>query len=229
MRFLALLGCLLPLALAGCGDSDHKSANVESGDTTGGAAGGDTANGAATMTSDGNSLADDVLLTLEGKHEILGGGARLNVQELRPLVLLTVTTIYPNNHDDLVLLQLGMNGVQNVMGQHSETLTSVVPDVNADAAENAVAAVQAYIGQVSYISQSGTLDVTLSSDGKIEGRVYAQLAPEVTAGSADSTATPVDISGYFSGKWSLICSSPVLNLPGDHSTPDSAYCKNLMF
>lgn len=222
MRFLALLGCLLPLALAGCGDSDHESPDAETGDT----GAGDTTDGtAAGMTADNNALADDVLLTLDDQHQILGGGARLDVKELRPLVLLTVTTVYPTNHDDLILLQLGVNGVEHVMGQHTELLTSLVPAVNADAAENAVASAQAYIGQVSYISQSGTLDVTLSNDGRIEGRFAAQLIAE----GEGSTAAPLDISGYFSGKWSLICSSPVLNLPGDHSTPNTAYCRNLPF
>jgi hypothetical protein len=220
MRFLALLGCLLPLALAGCGDSDHKPPAAEAGDSS------DTSNGdVADMTSDGNMLADDVLLTLDDEHQVLGGGARLDVKELRPLVLLTVTTVYPKNHDDLILLQLGMNGVEHAMGQHTAALTSLVPDANADVAENAVASAQAYIGQVSYISQSGTLDVTLSNDGKIEGRFAAQLTPE----GEGSSAAPLDMSGYFSGKWSRLCSSPVLNLPGDHSTPNSAYCRNLPF
>ena len=223
MRFLALLGCLLPLALAGCGDSDPKPADAETGDTTPGDTSEGTSTGASGMTSDGNSLADDVLLTLEGDHEILGGGARLDVKEARSLVLLTVTTVYPNNHDDLVLLQLGMQGVENAMGEHTESLTSSV---------DAVALAQAYIGRVSYISQSGTITVTLSNDGKLEGHFDAQLAPYVAEGTTDAAtlaAQPMDMSGYFSGKWSLICSSPVPNLPGDHSTPNSAYCRNLTF
>ena len=199
----------MALALAGCGDSDHKSANDEAGDTPAGdTPAGDTA-------SDGNALADDVLLTLEGKHEVLGGGARLNVEEAQPLVLLTITTVYPNNHDDLILLQLGLDGVEHAMGQHTENLTG---------GRDAVAVAQAYIAQVSYTSQSGTLDVTLSSDGKLDGHFDAQLTPDDS-----STAQPLDISGYFAGKWSLICSSPVPSLPGDHSTPNSAYCKNLTF
>jgi len=215
MRFLALLGCLLPLALAGCGDSDHKSANPESGDTEG-----DTGNDAE-MTSNENALADDVLLTLEGKHEVLGGGARLDVQEARPLVRLTVTTVYPNNHNDLILLQLGLDGVENAMGQHTENLTST---------KDAVAVAQAYIGQVSYTSQSGTIDVTLSKDGTLEGHFDAQLTSDPDPNTdAPGTAPPIEMSGYFSGKWSLICSSPVPNLPGDHSTPNSAYCRNLTF
>lgn len=221
MRFLALLGCLLPLALAGCGDSDKKSANAETGDT----AAGDTPAGdsASEMSSNGNALADEVLLTLEGDREVLGGGARLEVKEERQVVLLTVTTVYPNNHDDLILLQLELDGVENAMGQHTENLTSAM---------GAAAVAQAYIGRVSYTSQSGTIDVRLSNDGKLEGHFDAQLTPDVPEGSTDAAtlaAKPLDLSGYFSGKWSLICSSPVQILPGDHSTPDSAYCKNLKF
>jgi hypothetical protein len=214
MRFSALLGCLLPLALAGCGDSDHKSADAPTGDSPAGDS--PAGDGAGEMTSDNNALADDVLLTLDGKHEILGGGARLTVKELTPLVLLTVTTVYPNNHDDLILLQLGVDGVEHAMGQHTQGLMGT---------KDALAVAQAYIGQVSYTSQSGTLDVTLGNDGKIEGHFDARLTPDAE-GSSDE---PLDMSGYFSGKWSLICSSPVLNLPGDHSTPDSAYCRNLTF
>jgi hypothetical protein len=215
MRFSALLGCLLPLVLAGCGDSDHKSANVPSEEAT---EGGSPADGASEMSSDVNGLADDVLLTLDEKetHQVLGGSARLDVKELRELVLLTVTTVYPNNHDDLVLLQLELDGVENAMGQHTETFTST---------EDAVALAQAYINQVSYTSQSGTLDVTLSGDGKIVGHFDARLAPD----EEGSPAEPIDMAGYFSGKWSLLCSSPVPNLPGDHSTPNSAFCRNLTF
>jgi hypothetical protein len=227
MRFLALLGCLLPLALAGCGDSGKKSANAETGDTTpGDGSEGATDNGASGMTSDGsdsanNALADDVLLTLAGDREVLGGGARLDVIEGRQIVPLTVTTVYPNNHYDLILLQLELNGVENAMGEHTENLTGAL---------DATAVAQAYIKQISYTSQSGTLDVTLSNDGKLEGRFDAQLTPDVPEGTTDAAtlaAKPIDLSGYFSGKWSLICRSPVQILPGDHSTPDSAYCRNL--
>ncbi|HVZ31386.1 MAG TPA: hypothetical protein VG963_03115 [Polyangiaceae bacterium] len=223
MRFLALLGCLLPLALAGCGDSDHPPSNAETGgDSPEGGTGSDAAGMPSGDAAQENELADDVLLTLEGKHEVLGGGARLDVKEARQVVLLTVTTVYPNNHDDLILLQLELNGVENAMGQHTENLTSTM---------DAVAVVQAYIGQVSYTSQSGTLDVTLSNDGKLEGRFSAQLTPDAEDSTDPATlaAQPFDMSGHFAGKWSLICSSPVLALPGDHSTPDSAYCRNLTF
>lgn len=214
------------MALAGCGDSDKKSANAETGDT----APGDSSDAmtsadssSANNTSADNALADDVLLTLEGDREVLGGGARLDVIEGRQVVPLTVTTVYPNNHNDLILLQLELNGVENAMGQHTENLTS---------ATDATASAQAYIRQISYTSQSGTLDVTLSNDGKLEGHFDAQLTPDVPEGTTDAAtlaAKPIELSGYFSGKWSLICRSPVQILPGDHSTPDSAYCKNLKF
>jgi hypothetical protein len=221
MRFLALLGCLLPLALAGCGDSGHKSPNAEAGDTSGGDTSSDaemtSTEGSAENAAPENALADDVLLTLDGKHEVLGGGARLEVKELQPLVLLAVTTIFPSNHDNLLMLQLGVQGVENVVGQHTEQLTNT---------KDAVTYAYAYIDQVSYSSQSGTLDVTLSSDGTLEGHFDAQLVPDPAAGG---DASPLGFSGYFSGKWSLLCSSPVLILPGDHSVSDSPYCKNLQF
>jgi hypothetical protein len=219
MRFSALLACLLPLALAGCGDSDPKTATVpEDEPAEGSPADGSPADGADPMTSDGNELINDVLLTLDEKeeHQVLGGGARLDVKELRKVVLLTVTTVYPNNHDDLVLLQLELDGVENAMGQHTENLADT---------QDTVAIAQAYIDQVSYTSQSGTIDVTLSNVGKIEGHFAAQLTPD----EEGSAAEPREMSGYFAGKWSLLCSSPVLNLPGDHSISNSAYCRNLTF
>lgn len=216
MRFLALLGCLLPLALAGCGDSDHEAASSPSG--------GDSADDAAAdpagMNVGEDSLADDVLLTLDDKHEILGGAARLEVRELDPLVRLTVTTVYPNNHDNLILIQLGVQGVEHVMGQHTESFTST---------EDGVALAVAYLDQISYSSQSGSLDVTLTNDGKLEGRFSAQLSPDAVVGTDPAAADPIDIAGHFAGKWSVLCRSPVLNLPGDHSTADSAYCRNLKF
>jgi hypothetical protein len=221
MRFLALLACLLPLALAGCGNSDHGSAGASDGD---GSAGGGSANdieGDSAGTSSGEDvLADDVLLTIDGNHEVLGGAARIEVRELDPLVRLTVTTVFPTNHDDLILIQLGVQGVENMMGQHIESFTST---------EDGAALAVAYLKQVSYSSQSGSLDVTLSNDGKLEGRFDAQLTPDALAGEAPPAAEPLSIAGHFAGKWSVLCRSPVLNLPGDHSTSDSAYCRNLEF
>jgi hypothetical protein len=94
-----------------------------------------------------------------------------------------------------------------------------------------LAVARAYSWQASYSSKSATIDVTLTNDSKLEWRFAAQLTPdtEISSDPATLAAQPLDVSGYFSGKWSLICSSPVQILPGDHSTPDSAYCKNLTF
>ena len=140
------------------------------------------------------------------------------------MVNLAVTTVFDSNHDDLVELHLALDGVKNAMGFHRAEFAS--------AANNPALAV-AYLERVSYSSQSGTLEVTLKNDRTIEGRFAAMLSQDATPGGDPALAPPpVDdfgISGTFSGTWSVVCRSPVIGLPGDHSVADSPYCNNLAF
>src|SRR5437868_855154 len=79
--------------LAGCGDSKHESPAASA--------------GATSMPPSGVSRSESaVQLTLDGVHEVLSGGAQLDVRELRPVVNLVVTTLFESNHNDLLEVHL---------------------------------------------------------------------------------------------------------------------------
>jgi hypothetical protein len=221
-EFFGWLSALAALFLgAGCGSGD-KPAN---GDPSG--AGGSVSGGPGAAAGDRAAANESTVeLTLDGPREdqLLRGGARLEVRELNPVVNLAVTTVFDVNHDDLVELHLALDGVENAMGFHRAEFGS--------AANNPALAV-AYLELVSYSSQSGTLEVTLKNDRSIEGRFDAVLSQDAPLGSDPALVPPpiddFEISGTFSGTWSLLCRSPVIGLPGDHSVADSPYCNNLTF
>jgi len=197
--------------LAGCGDSGGEAPAAPAAPA-----------GAASMQPSNSESA--VQLTFDGVHEVLSGGAQLEVRELNPVVNLVVTTVFESNHDDLFTLELAFEGVENAVGSHSSEFSGE---------SNSAALAVAYLEQISYASQSGSLDVTLTGDGSINGRFAVDLAVDV-AGSSDpagvpASAMPFSVSGTFAGTWSLLCRSPVIGLPGDHSVADSPYCNNLEF
>jgi len=164
-----------------------------------------------------------VELTLDGVHELLSGGAQLQVRELNPVVNLAITTVFNSNNDDLLQFTLALDGVQNAMGSHH---SEFVEDANS------TATAVAYLERVSYSSVSGTLDVTLKNDHTIAGLFDAVLAEDPTPGTDPALVTrhaDFEISGSFAGTWALVCRSPVIGLPGDHSVADSPYCKQLAF
>jgi hypothetical protein len=214
MRSRRIFRWLLPAALVllvGCGDSGQEAPAP--------------AEAAASMPLPSvDRSASAVQLTLDGVHEVLTGGARLEVRELNPVVHLVVTTVFASNHDDLLELDLTFEGVENAVGSHSSELGGQ---------SNSPAFAVAYLERISYLSQSGSLDVTLTGDGAIHGRFDAELAVDAE-GSSDPTGIPAsavnfNLSGAFEGTWSLLCRSPVLALPGDHSVADSPYCNQLEF
>jgi hypothetical protein len=194
----------------GCGSGD-ESASDDSG-----------AGGSAAAV--GDEAASSVELTLDGVHELLNGAARLEVRELNPVVNLAVTTVFSSNSSDLLQLTLALDGVENAMGFHHSEFGGQ---------SNSAAIAVAYLEQVSYSSKSGTLEVTLKSDGTIDGQFDAMLSQDPTPGTDPALAPPptpdFEISGSFAGTWSLVCRSPVIGLPGDHSVADSPYCNNLTF
>ena len=195
----------------GCGSGHESSA------TDGSGAGGSTAAGGETAPS-------VVQLTLDGVHELLNGAARLEVRELNPVVNLAVTTVFSSNSSDLLQFTLALDGVENAMGFHRSEFGGT---------SNSAAIAVAYLEQVSYSSKSGTLEVTLKNDGTIDGQFDAVLSQDPTPGVDPALAPPptpdFEISGNFAGTWSLVCRSPVIGLPGDHSVSDSPYCNNLKF
>ena len=197
--------------LAGCSDSKQESPAATA--------------GASSMPPSGVSRSESaVQLTLDGVHEVLNGGAQLEVRELRPVVNLVVTTVFESKPNDLLEVNLAFEGVENTVGTHTSQFGGE---------SNSPAFAVAYLEQISYLSQSGNLEVTLTGDGAISGRFDAELAVDA-AGSSDPAGVPASaknfsISGSFAGTWSLLCRSPVLALPGDHSVADSPYCNNLEF
>jgi hypothetical protein len=200
--------------VAGCG-SGGKNAEAAAG--AAGAMNTETSGvGGSSGASDAEPRDGAILLTLEGEAAQLEGGARIEVREENPVVNLVVTAVYADNHDDLLQLQLAIDGVDQVAGHHTYDL--------AGASSRAYAV--AYLDRVSYFSETGTLDLTVQGDGALSGSFSASLAPDA-ADAAD--AAPLELSGSFTGSWSLLCRSPVAILPGDHSVSDSAYCNNLRF
>jgi hypothetical protein len=209
LRFSALVP-LAALPLPGCADSKREPP---------------AATGGSTSMPPGVDRHDSVVeLRLDGTPEVLSGGARLEVRELYPVVNLVVTTVFESNHDDLLQIQLAFDGVENAVGAHRSEFGGL---------SNSAAVAVAYLERISYSSQSGSLDVTLTGDGAIQGRFDAELAVDVQ-GSSDPDGIPASaknfsIAGTFEGTWSLFCRSPVVGLPGDHSVTDSPYCNNLEF
>lgn len=151
---------------------------------------------------------------------LLNGAARLEVREQNPVVNLAVTGVFEQNTSNLVQLQLSVLGVENAMGLHHIEIGP--PTYSA-------AYMQAYLELQSYSSRSGLLDVTLAGDGSISGSLEAELFKDSEPGKLDELGERIAISASFEGSWSLICSSPVPALPGDHSVSDSAYCNGLTF
>lgn len=213
LRFSAALAVAAPV-LPACSDSgDGKEAPTAT-------------DGASSMEPPAGETRRQsaVQLKLDDGDELLTGGAQLQVRELNPVVNLVVTTTFEFNHDDLLEFKLAFEGVENTVGSHSSEFTS---------ASNSAASAVAYLERISYLSQSGTLDVTLTGDGAIHGRFDAELAPDA-AGSSDPAGVPAsaknfNVTGTFDGTWSLVCRSPVIGLPGDHSVADSPYCRSLAF
>ncbi len=207
------------LLVAACGSSDETAspADPDAEDSANGAGG--SQNGADTDSTQGGDGV--VQVALEGEPAPLDGGARLEVRELNPVVNLVVTAVYSSNHDNLVQLQLALDGVQNAVGSHHSELGAV----------SARAFAVAYLDRVSYTSRSGNLDVTLDGNGALSGSFVASLAEDPAPGAQPAVPSEptLELSGSFEGSWSLLCRSPVIGLPGDHSVMDSAYCKRLAF
>jgi len=210
---VSVLAVLVPSAvlLAACKDSGQEPPAAAAG-------------AAGMQVSGGYRKESAVQLTLDGVHEVLRGGAQLEVRELNPVVNLAVTTVFASNNNDLLELKLAFEGVDQVVGAHRSEFGGL---------SNSAARAVVYRDKISYSSQSGSLDVTLTGDGGIRGRFDAELAVDVE-GSADPASVPastknLSVSGTFEGTWSLVCRSPVLNLPGDHSVADSPYCNQLEF
>jgi hypothetical protein len=197
--------------LAGCSDSKRESPAASA--------------GASSLPPSGVSRSESaVQLTLDDVHEVLSGGAQLEVRELRPVVNLVVTTVFESKQDDLLEVHLAFEGVENAVGTHRSELGGQA---------NSPAFAVAYLELISYVSQSGNLEVTLSGDGAISGQFAADLVVD-EAGSSDPAGVPASakdfsISGSFAGTWSLLCRSPVIGLPGDHNVADSPYCNNHQF
>jgi hypothetical protein len=159
-------------------------------------------------------------LTLEGEPSLLNGGARLEVREENPIANLVITAVYEANHDDLVQFQLALIGVENAMGFHR---TEIGPP------GSSAAFAAAYLDKQSYSSRGGTLEVTLTGDGRITGKLEAELFKDSLPGRLDESGETLSLSGTFEGSWSLLCRSRALGLPGDHSFEDSPYCNSLQF
>ena len=160
-------------------------------------------------------------LSIDGWAEQLGAKAQVNVIEGVPAVRLEITG---TGEVDVLLLDLDFDGIEGTMGLH---------DVDVGLPGDALDSAFASLGGQSYHSQSGRIQVTLSSDGGITGSFAVSLAldPEFVPGAPPVKFELADevrpLSGAFAGHWGLFCQS---HLPGHSSLMTGGhYCDGIAF
>jgi hypothetical protein len=123
---------------------------------------------------------------------------------------------------DLMMIDLSFDGIENALGPHEVQLS--LPEGGEHVANGS-------LDGTWYYSQGGTIELSISPDGGIEGSFEIALARgEMTQGvplvfAADDEATP--LVGQFRGQWVLNCLS---RLAGHQSLiPGGEYCDNLEF
>lgn len=164
----------------------------------------------------GDTRAEAALeLNVEGRSEPLKAQARLQVVEGDREVTLTITG--GDAADNLVLIDLGFDGVEAVMGDHSVQLGP--PE-----AEGPYAV--AILERQEYHSPSGEVELSLSRDGAIEGSFDVAL---LQTGAAEAAAPVTALRGSFAGSWIVSCRSPIRGFTGGHTVSDSPYCNSLEF
>jgi hypothetical protein len=156
-------------------------------------------------------------LTVDGRGEPMMAQARIAVVEGEREVALTITGT--DDADNIVMIDLAFDGLENVVGDHTLELGSPESD--------GPYAVASFEGQV-YESPSGTVELSLSSDGSISGSFDIPLV-QASPGAAEAAALePVTaMAGVFSGSWNVSCLSPIRGFTGGHAVSDSPYCMNL--
>lgn len=169
------------------------------------------------MEPPGSSEEARLQLTVDGRGEPMNAQAQIDVVEGMREVALTITGA--DGADNLVMIDLAFDGVESVVGEHAVELGS--PQ------SNGAYAVAMFEGQV-YESQSGQVQLSVSSEGSISGNFDIPLV-QSTPGAAEAAALePVTaMTGEFSGSWGLSCVSPIRGFTGGHSVSDSPYCNSL--
>jgi hypothetical protein len=158
---------------------------------------------------------------VDGRDQPMQGQARFSVLEGTPEITLTI--VGGDAANNLVQINAPFAGVEEARGAHSMQLG--LPD-GADAY-----AVASFDGQA-YYSQSGTLELSVSAEGTVEGRFDISFVEDNLAGAGAEvvfapSAADRAVSGDFSGAYGVNCLSPVIGFPGGHNVADTAYCNNL--
>jgi hypothetical protein len=160
-------------------------------------------------------------LSIDGWAEELGAKAQLNVTEGQRAVRLEITG---TGEVDVLFLDLDFDGVEGSMGLHQVEL-----GLPGDATDSAIAS----LGGQTYHSQSGSMDVTLSADGNIQGSFDVGLALDPDFAPDEPIKFELSdqvrpLSGDFSGTWSLFCQS---HLPGHSGSfmKGGDYCDGVSF
>lgn len=196
---------LLSFMAAGCADSaDAPAGGEDPSDET-----------PSTMEMESSEEAR-LQLTVDGRVEPMNAQAQIEVVEGEREVPLTITGA---DGADLVMIDLAFDGVENVSGEHAMELGSPESD--------GPYAVAVFQGQ-QYESDSGGVELVVSSDGSINGSFDIPLV-QASPGAAEAAGVePVTVmTGAFSGTWSLSCRSPIRGFTGGHSVSDSPYCNSL--
>jgi hypothetical protein len=211
-RFRAIVAAVFGLAASACGNADSAPPPSEE------AAPSDLSQAEDPAPSD---LPATLELAIDGEVESAFALARLQVREGRREVHLFITGGGAAD-EDWVYFDVAFDGIAGSMGSH------VVP--LGTPGEGAQVANASLDGQTFY-SRSGEINLSLSTDGSIEGRFDVLLAPDAADGGEPPVAPEAPegprLGGGFRGHWVLACES---HLPGHGTfTSGGKYCDELEF
>jgi hypothetical protein len=159
----------------------------------------------------------DLWLSIDGRAEPMAAKARLSVEEGVQDVHLSITGA--DGAEDLVVLDLDFDGVESSLGLHQG-------DVGLPYSGGYT--VSASLDGHPYHSQAGHIELSLASDGDLEGTFDVDLAEDPAANQPFEILPSEQIrelSGQFVGQWVLRCQS---HLAGHRSLlPGGDYCDTL--
>jgi hypothetical protein len=156
--------------------------------------------------------------SIEGRSVPMTARAEVKVVEGSSAVHVAITGRTAGT--DLMMIDLSFDGIENALGPHEVQFS--LPESGEHVANGS-------LDGTWYYSQGGTIELSVSPEGSIEGSFEIVLArgemtfPLVFA--PDEEATP--LVGQFRGQWVLNCLS---RLAGHQSLiPGGDYCDNLAF
>jgi hypothetical protein len=158
--------------------------------------------------------------SITGRSVPMTARAEVKVVEGRNAVHVAITG--RTSGTDLMMIDLTFDGIENALGPHEVQFS--LPEGGEHIANGS-------LDGTWYYSQGGTIELSVSPEGSIEGSFEIALARgEMTPGlpivfAPDEEATP--LVGRFRGQWVLNCLS---RLAGHQSLiPGGDYCDNLEF